>query len=94
MTADISVQATEDPAVRAYHTRFEMTSAPEFGSRGCDDQLGEFGRLMLGIRGVTQVHILPYAMLITKAPLFLWDEVDDKVTDILKGFARSQRLLV
>jgi hypothetical protein len=49
---------------------------------------------MLGIRGVTQVHILPYALLVTKAPLFLWDEVDDKVTDILKGFARSQRLLV
>jgi hypothetical protein len=71
--AEISVQPTQDPNVKAYHTRYE---------------LGEFGLLMLEIRGVTQVHVMPYLLLITKGQMFEWDEISPKVEDILKGFGR------
>jgi hypothetical protein len=92
--AEISVQSTQDPNVKAYHTRYEMSSGHEAGVRGSSDELGEFGLLMLEIRGVTQVHVMPYLLLITKGQMFEWDEISPKVEDILKGFAKSQRLLL
>jgi hypothetical protein len=88
--ATLTVQATNDPDVKAYHTRFELSSGPEVGSRGCDESVGEFGRLVLAIPGVAQVHVCPYILLITKAPLFEWAEIEPVVLQILKEFARSQ----
>jgi len=92
-TTQISVQPTNDPNMKAYNTRFEMASAPESGSRGNSDELGEFGRLILNIRGVAQVHVCAYVMLVTKAPLFEWNEIDPDIEKLLRMFAISQRQL-
>lgn len=91
--AEITVQQTNDPNVLVYHTRFELASAPEMGLRGCEEEVGAFGKLILEIRGVVQVHVGPYMLLVTKAPLFEWPEIDPSVQDILKSFAKSQRLM-
>ena len=91
--AEISVQPTEDPNMKAYHTRFEMSSGPEEGTRGNSPDLGEFGNLILSTRGVIQVRVCPYILLVTKAPLFEWKEIDPEIEQILKHFAFSQRQL-
>lgn len=92
--AEISVQPTTDPNVKVYHTRFEMSSGPECGSRGNSEELGAFGNLVLAIPGIAQVHVCPYALMITKAPLFEWSEIDPLVEDLLKEFVISQRQIV
>lgn len=91
--AEISVQSTSDPNAKVYHTRFELSSGPESGIRGASAEVGEFGNLVLDIRGVVQVAVCPYVMLVTKAPLFEWGEIDPRVEDLLRGFAVSQHLL-
>lgn len=88
---EIAVQSTSDPNSRAYHTRFELSSKPETGMRGCSEELGAFGNLVLEVRGVVQVCVGPYVLLVTKAPLFEWDEVDASIQEILKTFVISQR---
>jgi hypothetical protein len=91
--ADLTWQPTNDPNTNAYHTRYILSGTPESGSRGAVDDLGEFGRLILDIPGVVQVHVQAYVLLVTKAPLFDWDEVDSEVTKILVLFAASQKQL-
>ena len=88
---EISVQPTNDPNVKVYHTRFELSSGPEVGARGCSDEMGAFGNLILEIRGIAKVHVGPYVLLVTKAPLFEWSEIDPSIQEILKTFAISQR---
>ena len=90
----VAVQNTNDPNVRAYHTRFEMSPTPECGARGSAQELGEFGALFLEIVGVAQVQVSPYILLVTKAPLYAWDEIDPGVVAILKMAEISQRQLM
>ena len=89
--AEITVQLTNDPNAWVYHTRFELASGFESGARGCSEEMGAFGKLILEIRGVVQVHLGPYMLLVTKAPLFTWPEIDPSIKEILKTFAISQR---
>jgi hypothetical protein len=89
--AEITVQLTNDPNVWVYHTRFELADKPETGVRGCSEEVGAFGNLILEIRGVVGVQVGPYILLVTKAPLFDWVEIDPSVQEILKTFARSQK---
>jgi hypothetical protein len=91
--AEITVQPTQDPNVKAYHTRYEMAETAEEGFRGRTNEMGEFGKLFLQIRGVIHVHVSPYVLLVTKAPLFEWAEISPTIEEILKNFTRSQRLL-
>ena len=91
--AEVTVQPTDDPNIKAYHTRFEMSSGPESGTRGNEESLSDFGRLILEIRGVSQVRVTPYVLLVTKAMLFSWGEILPKVEDILRGFVQSQKLI-
>ena len=89
--AEITVQLTNDPNVWVYHTRFELASGLESGVRGCSEEVGAFGKLILEIGGVVQVNLGPYMLLVTKAPLFKWPEIDPIIQEILKTFAISQR---
>jgi hypothetical protein len=91
--ADIAIQATHDPNVKVYHTRFELSSGPERGGRGDVDEVGAFGRLVLEVRGVVQVHVFPYLLMATKGDLFEWSEIDPKIEALLRQFAVSQRQL-
>ena len=90
-TEDITVQPTDNPNQRVYNLRYEMASAPEMGYRGNAPQLGPFGQLILEIDGVVQVAIGPYVLLVTKAPLFTWDEVHPQIEHLLAELVRSQR---
>ena len=92
-TVDICAQGTGDPDMKAYHTRYEMSEKEEKGARGYEDGLGEFGRLFLCIRGIAAVSVYPYVILVTKAPLFTWEEVTPAVESILKDFIKSQKML-
>lgn len=91
--ADVSIQSTQDPNTKAYHTRFELAEAVESGVRGDSTGLGEFGNMILEMRGVVQVQVSSYLILVTKAPLFNWEEIENSVTDLLKIFAISMRQL-
>ena len=90
---DISVQHTTDPNVKVYNTRVELTGKPEVGFRGCADEVGAFANLVLEIDGVTQVQLGSYVLIVTKAPLYSWDEVQPKVRGLLETFVISQRQL-
>jgi hypothetical protein len=91
MVEDITIQPTENPNMRVYNTRYELSSSPEQGYRGASPELSEFGKLILAIDGVVSVTLGPYVLLVTKAPLFVWNEVEPKVVEILSELARSQR---
>lgn len=90
---DLIVQNTVDPECRAVHTTYEMSEGPEEGCRGGTEGLGEFGRLFLEIRGVVHVRVFPYLILVTKAPLFRWQDVLPHVEKIVVDFVESQKLL-
>ena len=94
MVANVTLEMTNDPNIRVYHTRFELCSTFEEGSRGSSGELSEFSNLMLEIRGVAHVRLLPYVLMIFKAPLFDWTEVEPKVIDLLSSFAKSQEELL
>ena len=89
---DVTIQPTSDPNQRVYNVRFEMASSPQQGYRGNCPELGPFGQLVLAIEGVVQVAIGPYVLLVTKAPLFSWNEVEPGVVHLLSEFVRSQRV--
>lgn len=90
---NVSVQVTSDPNTRAFNTTFEMVEKPESAVRGQENRLSEFGRLFLVIKGVVQVQVGTYLLLVTKAPLFDWELIQPQVKDILNTFARSQEQL-
>lgn len=99
---EITIQGTPDPNTKAYHTRFELSEINQSGIRGSYDaepdrantaELGEFGKLILSMKGVVMVQIGTYVLLVTKAPLFEWSEVDPEIQSILKMFAVSLRQL-
>lgn len=92
--AEITVQPTNDPNVKAYHSRFEMCEAPQAAAKGDAEGLDEFAKLFFGVRGVSRVTMSPYVLLITKAQLFEWEEISPGVEGILKDFVRSQRLII
>jgi hypothetical protein len=70
-----------------------MTSGPESGARGLVEHLGEFGRMILAIEGVVEIQIIPYTVLVKKAYLFGWDEINPKVDALLGEFVKSQHQL-
>lgn len=90
MEKTIAIQPTENPNIKAYHTRFEMCESLESGDRFNQDSLGEIGRMILKIRGVVQVHVTPYALQAQKAQLFNWDEISPQIEDLLTNFTKSQ----
>jgi len=91
--AELTTQPTNDPNMKAYHTRHVIASVAESGRRGTAEITSEFGSLLLNIDGVIQYHICPYVILITKANLFTWEEVEPKVNDLLVSYILSQRQL-
>lgn len=95
MTTTVSVtsQQTENPNVKVYHTRFEMCSGPESGTRGDCDKLGPFGQIVLLISGVVKVDVCPYILVVTKATLYDWQEISPVVDQILSDFSKSQKQL-
>lgn len=92
--AEVTTQPTTDPNVKVWHTRHQMTSGPEAGSRGSIEYLGEFGRMILDIEGVVEIQIIPYTALIKKALLFEWEEINPKVDALLGEFVKSQHQLM
>ena len=93
-TAEVIVQATDEPDMRVYNVRYELTeAAAEDGCRGRIDGLGAFGKLLVGIRGVEVVRVQPYRFFISKAVMFEWSEIDPHVMSIVETLVASQRML-
>lgn len=90
----VIMQLTQQPCMRLYNVRYELTdSAAEDGCRGSIENLGEFGHLVMEIRGIEVVRIQPYRIFISKAALFSWDEIEPSVIKLLESFNLSQDLL-
>jgi len=86
----IGVQMTQDPNVRAYHTKVELTEKQaESGAKGATDEVGELSKMILEIRGVERVIMTPYTVLVGKAQLFGWEEVEPAVLDLLKSLSKT-----
>ncbi len=91
----ILMQLTKDIDMRLYNVRFELTEeAAEDGCKGSVENLGEFGRLVMKIRGIEVVRVQPYRMFISKAALFLWEDIEPEVLRLLTSFDASQDLLI
>ncbi len=93
LIAEILGQNTTDPNVKVYHTRCQLSEGREIGIRGEAAELGELGQIFLRIRGITQIQVFPYILMITKAELFQWDEISPGVEKILGELVKSQRQL-
>lgn len=94
-TTDILAQATQDPDTRVYHVKFQLADAEaQCGIRGEDNpELCEFGKLVLAIGGVVHVHVSNYSLMVSKAPLFWWDQISPQVEELLALMVTSQRML-
>lgn len=91
--AEVVVQGTNDPNTQVYHTRVQLSEEMESGIRGTDHNLGALGCLLLEVPGVVQVQVHCYLILVTKAPLYAFDEIRPKVEQILSTLVISQRQL-
>ena len=92
---DILSQGTQDPDTRVYHVKFQINDGElQCGVRGEDnDELGEFGALVLAVRGVVHVHVSTYSLMVTKAPLFNWGEISPSIEELLANMVTCQRML-
>lgn len=83
--AEFIVQETDQPDMRVYNVRHELTeAAAEDGVRGSSEMLGSFGKLVVGIRGVEVVRIQPYRFFVSKAVAFTWEEVEPKIVELVE----------
>ena len=89
--AEISVQPTGDPHSKVYHTRTELVETSEAAHRSDRSNASAFGSMFLDIDGVISVAIGPYLLMVTKAPLFDWAEIDFKVESILTQFVKASQ---
>ena len=90
----VLIQPTDDPDMRVYHVRDELTeSKSEDGCKGFEDELGAFGKLILGIRGVEVVRIQPYRFFVSKASMYSFEEIEPAICSLISSFVRSQELL-
>ena len=78
------------PDVIVYHTRFQMSTGMENGSKIDLRKLSDFGRMICAIPGIINVHVCVYQMVLTKAPLFSWQEICPCVDGLLANFSVSQ----
>jgi hypothetical protein len=93
-TESIILQVTEDPNLRIFNVRAELTEKKvEDGCIGDPSDLGAFGRLILGIRGIEVVRVQTYRIFVSKAVMFSWDEIQPKVVDVLTCFVKSNEML-
>ncbi len=91
----VVMQLTADIGMRLYNVRYELTErAAEDGCRGAIEDLGEFGKLIMKIRGIEVIRVQPYRMFVSKAALFLWEDIEPEVISLLTSFDASQGLLV
>ncbi len=91
----VLMQQTADVSMRLYNVRYELTEkAAEDGCRGAVDDLGEFGKLIMRIRGIEVIRVQPYRMFVSKAAMFLWEDIEPEVISLLTSFDASQGLLV
>lgn len=80
-----------DDTARSYHTRLMLIDTAAQGmSRGfdralCDFVPSELLLLALEIPGVIAAHLRPYQLVIQRAPLFLWEEVEPAVLALMAG---------
>ncbi len=88
------MQTTNDPNTKVYNTRYELTERVESGTKHDQTDLGDLAKIFFKeVRGVVQVQMAAYAVMITKAPLFDWVEIDCGVQGILRMFVASQKQL-
>jgi hypothetical protein len=78
------------PDVIVYHTRFRMSTGMEIGSKIDPRKLNDFGRLLCAIPGVINVQVCVYQLVISKAPLFAWNEICPAIDGLLANFSVSQ----
>jgi hypothetical protein len=87
--AQILAQPTHDPDTRVYHVKDRITDIRIAAAAG-DSDVSDLAQIFLDIDGVSGVRIDPYLVLISKAPLYEWDEVEGRVLDILKTHSTTR----
>jgi hypothetical protein len=71
---------------RVYHTRIELY--PPSGEKPA-----ELEAAVLEVPGITGCMTHRYRLIVAKAPLFEWAEIDPLIIDLLKLFAGVKRVL-
>ena len=86
---------TSDPNCRVYHTRFEISTEGLQGSRGDPSKstLSALGSMVLRMDGIIHVVEQNYMLMVMKAPLFSWDEVEPPIVNLLLGVSDSNESL-
>ncbi len=75
---------------RYYHTRVKIGRPGLY----CSGLLGsehapEFVQLLLAIPGVAWVRVSPYRLLVEKANLFTWDEIEPIILEFVNGLNKA-----
>lgn len=87
MSLQIQRSITPDPNTRAYFSREVLTTKDEGASRGGPHRpRSPFLATALEIPGVAVATVTPYALIISKAPMFSWEEIEPSLLRLLSAF--------
>lgn len=82
------------PDVAIFHCRGELTKRTCFGVRGEGGRFPTLAHEILRMRGVVAVTVAPYAVAVSKAPLFDWSEIEGRVMALLSSFVMGEGKLM
>jgi len=85
-TVEIATMPTDSPDAKVWKTRHELLvdRPSEAAFKHCGEGLTQLSQDILAIHGVESVQLFPYTLVVTKASLFSWNEIDGKVERALK----------
>lgn len=94
---EIASMPTDTPHAKVWATRHEIivgkTCEAAFKNVDSEDT-SLLAQAILQIRGVESVQLYPYNVVVTKAMLFSWNEIDDQIERLLKEHVISIAVLV
>lgn len=96
-----AIAGTTDPDVRVYYTRLLLMS--DYGVQGLlkGSQFGQIPlmfepapiiELVLEMPGVVHAEVRAHHILLTKSPVFTWDEIDERMLVLMEGIALATDL--
>lgn len=92
ITMSLTTSPTNDPDLRAWHSRYELISgqSAEAALRyTATEENSQLLRDILDIPGVESVQIRPYILLVSKAHLFEWTEIELEVERLVRWHVTS-----
>lgn len=79
-------QVEGDPQTRVYHSRTPLTNRPEEMAYAMQRPRNAVLEAVVRIRGVECAKVRPYVLIVRRAAMFEWDEIEPSLLRLIASF--------